>query len=164
MVVVRLQGVGCWCVGPVAGVLSTSASGGGGQFIVLASVRGRLECHGVPHGVLYVLQHPYDGAKGGADGPELLPKPQLLFLLQAQGLLKLGQDHRHRLLGVVVGSHDGGEGLVESGFPWPVRPLSHSSPPSSPVFLCLRPLDRVPTTTAPRSLLLLGWWVILGSL
>ncbi|KAJ1198152.1 hypothetical protein NDU88_001996 [Pleurodeles waltl] len=83
-------------------------------------------------------------------------EPQILFLLHALGLLKLGQDRCHRLLRVVVCSHDGGEGLVESGFPWPVRPLSHGSPPSSRVFLCLRPLDRVPT--APRSLLLLGWW------
>ncbi|KAJ1209629.1 hypothetical protein NDU88_005003 [Pleurodeles waltl] len=88
-----------------------------------------------------LLQHPYDGAQGGADGSEFLPEPQILFLLHALGLLKLGQDRCHRLLGVVVCSHDGGESLVESGFPWPVRPLSHSSPPSSPVFLCLRPLD-----------------------
>ncbi|KAJ1139482.1 hypothetical protein NDU88_005853 [Pleurodeles waltl] len=125
-----------WGAGVVVlwrGVLSTSASGGGGQFIVQASVRGPLECHGVPHGLLYVLQHPYDGAQGRADGSELLPEPQILFLLHALDLLKLCQDRSHRLLGVVVCSHDGGEGLVESGFPWPVRPLSHSSPPSSPV-------------------------------
>ncbi|KAJ1089859.1 hypothetical protein NDU88_003003 [Pleurodeles waltl] len=155
-VVHRLQGWGAGVVVLWRCLLSTSAGGGGGQFIVRASVRGPLECHGVPHGVLYVLQHPYDGALGRADGSEFLPEPQILFLLHALGLLKLGQDRSHRLLGVVVCSHDGREGLVESGFQWPVRPLSHGSPPSSPVFLCLRPLDRVPTTTVPRSLLL-GW-------
>ncbi|KAJ1104308.1 hypothetical protein NDU88_001720 [Pleurodeles waltl] len=84
------------------GVLSTRAGGGGGQFIVLASVRGSLECHSDPQGLLYVLQHPCDGAQGGADGPELLPEPQIQFILQAQGLLQLVQDHGHRLLGVVV--------------------------------------------------------------
>ncbi|KAJ1216444.1 hypothetical protein NDU88_004046 [Pleurodeles waltl] len=156
-----------WGAGVVVlwrGVLSTSASGGGGQFIVHASVRGPLQCHSVRPGVEYFFQHPYDGTQGGADGSEFLPEAHILFLLQALGLLKLGQYRLHRLLGVVVGSHDGGEGLVESGFPWPIRPLSHSNPPSSPVFLGLRPLDRVPTATAPRSLLLLVWWVSLCSL
>ncbi|KAJ1126845.1 hypothetical protein NDU88_005251 [Pleurodeles waltl] len=40
------------------------------------------------------------------------------------GSLKLGQYRCQRLLGMVVGSHDVGEGLVESGFPGPVLPLA----------------------------------------
>ncbi|KAJ1110437.1 hypothetical protein NDU88_007788 [Pleurodeles waltl] len=100
-------------------LLSTSAGGGGGQFIVQASVRGPLLCHSVPPCVHEFLQHPYNGAQGGIDGFEFLPEPQILFLLQPLGLLKLGQYRCHCLLGMMVGSHDVGEGLVESGFPGP---------------------------------------------
>ncbi|KAJ1160110.1 hypothetical protein NDU88_000612 [Pleurodeles waltl] len=103
-------------------LLSTSAGGGGGQFIVQASVRGPLLCHSVPPGVHEVLQHPYNGAQGGIDGFEFLSEPQILFLLQPLGLLKLGQYRCHRLMGMMVRSHDVGEGLVESGFPRPVLP------------------------------------------
>ncbi|KAJ1148717.1 hypothetical protein NDU88_001545 [Pleurodeles waltl] len=87
-------------------LLSTSA--GGGQLIVQASVRGPLLCHSVPPGVHEFLQHSYNGAQGGIDGSEFLPEPQILFLLQPLDLLKLGQYCCHRLLGIVVGSHDVG--------------------------------------------------------
>ncbi|KAJ1178512.1 hypothetical protein NDU88_003758 [Pleurodeles waltl] len=122
-------------------LLSTSTGRGGGLFIIQASVRGPLLCHSVPPGVDKVLQHPYNGDQVGVDGLEFLPDPQILFLLQPLGLPKCGQYRCHRLLEMMVRSHDVGEGLVESGFPGPVLPLSHSSHPSSPVFLCLCPLN-----------------------
>ncbi|KAJ1134709.1 hypothetical protein NDU88_001156 [Pleurodeles waltl] len=115
-------------------LLSTSTGGGGGLFIIQASVRGPLLCHSVPLGVDKVLQQPYNGDQGGVDGLQFLPDPQIVFLLQPLGLLKVGQYRFHRLLGMMVRTHDVGEDLVESGFPGPVLPLSHSCPPSSPVF------------------------------
>ncbi|KAJ1216569.1 hypothetical protein NDU88_004170 [Pleurodeles waltl] len=121
------QGWGAGVVVLLRCLLSTSAGGGGGQFIVHASVRGPLLCHSVPPGVEDFLQHPYDGAQGGIDGSEFLPEAQILFLLQALGLLKLGQYRCHRLLGMVVGSHDVGE-WVPLACPPPVTPQPSQFP------------------------------------
>ncbi|KAJ1202724.1 hypothetical protein NDU88_006521 [Pleurodeles waltl] len=74
------------------------------------------------------------------------------------------QNLAQRILGMLVGSQDRGECLLEGRFPGPVLPLPHSSPPSFPVVLCFCPLNRVPTATDPRSLIVLGLWCALGSL
>ncbi|KAJ1190500.1 hypothetical protein NDU88_007238 [Pleurodeles waltl] len=90
----RLWGAGVvflwWCF------LSTNTCGGGGLFIVQASVRGPLLCHSAPPGVDKVLQHPYNGDQGVANGLHVLPDPQIVFLLQPLGLLK--RQYRYQLL------------------------------------------------------------------
>ncbi|KAJ1176611.1 hypothetical protein NDU88_001882 [Pleurodeles waltl] len=58
--------------------------------------------------------------EGQDDVPELLSVPHVPLLLLCLDLLEPGQYRRHRLLGVVVCFHDGGEGLLESRFPGPV--------------------------------------------
>ncbi|KAJ1180200.1 hypothetical protein NDU88_005422 [Pleurodeles waltl] len=50
-----------------------------------------------------ILQHPYNGDQGGVDVLEFLPDPQIVFLLQPLGLLKVGQYRCHRLLGTMRG-------------------------------------------------------------
>ncbi|KAJ1193572.1 hypothetical protein NDU88_002868, partial [Pleurodeles waltl] len=67
-------------------------------------------------------------------------------------LLYVVKDLAHRVLGMLVGSQDLEECLLESRFPGPVLPLAHSGPPSVPVGLCPCPLNGVPTATDPRSL------------
>ncbi|KAJ1089803.1 hypothetical protein NDU88_002947 [Pleurodeles waltl] len=146
------------------GLLSTSGSSGGGLFIGLAIVKSPVLCHYLPHSVGHVCQHPCNGDQGGVDVLQVLPDPKVLSLLQPHILLQRVQYLAQCILGMLVWSQDRGECLLERQFPGPVLPLSHSSLPSFPVVLCLCPLNRVPTATDPRSLIVLCLWGGLGSL
>ncbi|KAJ1195261.1 hypothetical protein NDU88_004542 [Pleurodeles waltl] len=49
----------------------------------------------------------HDCTHCGTDAAQFFPEPHVLALLHGLDLLEPGQDRRHRLLGVVVRSHDG---------------------------------------------------------
>ncbi|KAJ1090109.1 hypothetical protein NDU88_003247 [Pleurodeles waltl] len=80
----------------------------------------------------------------------------ILSLVLPTVLLHIVKDLAHCVLGMLVGSQDLEECLLESRFPGPVLPLAQSSPPRVPYGLCLRPSNGMPTATDPRSLIILG--------
>ncbi|KAJ1116150.1 hypothetical protein NDU88_004369 [Pleurodeles waltl] len=74
----------------------------------------------VPQCGFYPVEGLDYGPHCGSDVPEFIAEPHVPFLLLCLDLGEPGQYRRHRLLGVMVCSHDGGEGLLESRFPGPV--------------------------------------------